>query len=133
MLEEQLEGVGGLKIFTRNWRQEGRRARGIVVLVHGFNSHSGYYQWTAEQLVARDLAVYALDLRGRGRSDGERFYVQKFADYVSDVDALVTRARSNEPGLPVFLLGHSAGGVVACLYALEHQSQLAGLISESGT
>jgi alpha-beta hydrolase superfamily lysophospholipase len=131
MHEEQLEGVGGLKIFTRSWRPESRKARGVVVLVHGFNSHSGYYQWAAEQLVARDLAVYALDLRGRGRSDGERFHVQKFADYVSDVDSLVVHAKAREPGLPVFLLGHSAGGVVACLYALEHQSQLAGLISES--
>jgi alpha-beta hydrolase superfamily lysophospholipase len=131
MREEQLEGVGGLKIFTRNWRPESRKARGVVVLVHGFNSHSGYYQWAAEQLVARDLAVYALDLRGRGRSDGERFYVQKFADYVSDVDSLITHAKSRDPDLPVYLLGHSAGGVVACLYALEHQSQLAGLISES--
>ena len=131
MHEEQLEGVGGLKIFTRNWRPENRPPRGVVVLVHGFNSHSGYYQWAAEQLVERDLAVYALDLRGRGRSDGERFYVQKLTDYVSDVDSLVNLAKSREPGLPVFLLGHSAGGVVACIYALEHQSQLAGLISES--
>jgi len=131
MREEQLEGVGGLKIFIRSWRPESRKARGVVVLVHGFNSHSGYYQWAAEQLVARDLAVYALDLRGRGRSDGERFYVQKFADYTSDVDSLVMRAKSSEPGLPIFLLGHSAGGVIACIYALEHQSQLAGLISES--
>ena len=131
MREEQLESAGGLKIFTRNWRPENRTARGVVVLVHGFNSHSGYYQWVAEQLVERDLAVYALDLRGRGRSDGERFYVQKLADYVSDVDSVVTLARSREPGLPVFLLGHSAGGVVACIYALENQSQLAGLISES--
>jgi alpha-beta hydrolase superfamily lysophospholipase len=131
MKEEQLESAGGLKIFTRSWRPEGRPARGVVVLVHGFNSHSGYYPWVAEQLVARDLAVYALDLRGRGRSDGERFYVQRFADYVSDVDTLVTRANAREPGLPLFLLGHSAGGVVACIYALEHQAKLAGLISES--
>src|SRR5262249_28743292 len=130
MTEEQIEGVGGLKIFTRTWRPQGK-ARGVVVLVHGFNSHSGYYQWVADQLVAQNLAVYALDLRGRGRSDGERYYVQKFADYVSDVAALVTRAKSREPGLPVFLLGHSAGGVVACIYTLEHQSELAGLISES--
>lgn len=131
MREEHLEGVGGLKIFTRIWRPENRTARGVVVFVHGFNSHSGYYQWAAEQLVERDLAVYAPDLRGRGRSDGERFYVQKLADYVGDVDSVVTLARSREPGLPVFLLGHSAGGVVACIYALENQSQLAGLISES--
>jgi acylglycerol lipase len=99
--------------------------------VPGFNSHSGYYGWVAEQLVAADLAVYALDLRGRGQSDGERFYVEKFTDYVDDASAVVRLAKSREPGLPTFLLGHSAGGVVACLYALDSPRELAGLISES--
>lgn len=131
MPEEQLESTDNLKIFVRSWRPEGRAVRGVIVLVHGFNSHSGYYQWAAEQLVARDLVVYALDLRGRGRSDGERFHVQKFADYVGDVDSVVARAASLDPGLPLFLLGHSAGGVIACIYALDHQSQLSGLICES--
>lgn len=56
-----------------------------MVIVPGFNAHSGYYGWVAEQFVADGLAVYAVDLRGRGNSDGERFYVEKFDDYVSDV------------------------------------------------
>ena len=99
--------------------------------VHGVNSHSGYYTWAAEQLVAGGLAVYALDLHGRGKSDGERFYLETIADYVGDVDTLVTLAKSREPGLPVFLLGHSAGGVISCVYTLEHQAELAGLICES--
>jgi acylglycerol lipase len=128
--EESLDGTGGLKIFTRTWRPEAT-ARGVIVLVHGFNSHSGYYLWAAEQLLASGLAVYALDLRGRGKSDGERYYVEKFAEYQSDVDLLVNRARANHPGLPMFILGHSAGGVIACNYVLDHQADFAGLICES--
>ena len=128
--EETFEGAGGIKIFFRSWHPDGK-ARGVVVIVPGFNAHSGYYSWVAEQLTAEALAVYAVDLRGRGKSDGERFYVEKFQDYVDDVSALVNRAKSREAGLPVYLLGHSAGGVVSCLYALENQSQLAGLICES--
>jgi len=120
----------GLRIFYRSW-QPPTAPRGVVVIVHGFNSHSGYYLWTAEQLVAKGLAVYALDLRGRGQSDGERFYVQDFAEYVADVDGAVQIARANHAGLPIFVLGHSAGGVVSCLYTLEHQHELAGLICES--
>jgi alpha-beta hydrolase superfamily lysophospholipase len=119
-----------LKLFVRHWRPEGK-ARAVVAIVPGFNSHGGYYEWVAEQLGTIDVAVYAVDLRGRGQSDGERFYVQKFADYVSDVEQLLKLARAREPGLPIFLLGHSAGGVVACLYTLEHQTTLAGLICES--
>jgi acylglycerol lipase len=128
--EEKIDGVGGLKLFVRSWRPEGK-ARGVVAIVPGFNSHSGYYEWVAKQLGTLGLAVYAVDLRGRGRSDGERFYVQKFADYVSDVEQLAKFVRAREAGLPIFLLGHSAGGVVACLYTLEHQADLAGLICES--
>jgi len=131
MNEASFEGVGGLKIFTRSWHPPVGKPRAVVVIVPGFNSHSGYYLWVAEQFVANGLAVYALDLRGRGNSDGERFYVEKFADYVDDVATFVTSAKSQEPGLPVFLLGHSAGGVVACIYTLEHQAEIAGLICES--
>ncbi len=128
--EERLEGVGGLGIFFRTWRPT-RPPRAVVVIVHGFNAHSGHYAWAAEQFTADGFAVYALDLRGRGRSDGERFYVEQFGDYVGDVATLVRVAKSRDKGLPVFLLGHSAGGVVACLYTVEHQTELAGLICES--
>jgi|SRR5215471_3463557 len=130
MTEGSFEGVGGLKIFTRAWRPASK-PRGVVVIVHGFNAHSGQYEWVADQLVSKGLAVHALDLRGRGKSDGERFYVQKFGDYVSDLATFVTMVKTREPGLPVYLLGHSAGGVVACIYTIEHQAELAGLICES--
>ena len=128
--ESSFEGVGGLNIFTRRWRPE-NEPRGVVVIVHGFNSHSGQYLWAAEQFTANGLAVYALDLRGRGRSAGERYYVEKIEDLIGDVDTLVSTAKSENPGLPVFLLGHSAGGVISCVYTLEHQSKLSGLICES--
>jgi acylglycerol lipase len=128
--EERFEGVGGLKIFVRSWRPE-QQARAVVVIVHGFNSHSGYYTWVGEQFVSKGLAVYALDLRGRGRSDGERYYVEAFSDYTSDVSTLVQMVKSLEPGLPVFVLGHSAGGVISCGYALDQQAEIAGLICES--
>ncbi len=130
MKESTFEGVGGLKIFYRSWQPEGK-TRGVVVIVHGFNSHSGQYLWVGEQFAAKDLAAYAIDLRGRGRSEGERYYVEKMEDYTDDVATLVRTAKSENPGLPVFVLGHSAGGVVSCVYALDHQSEIDGLICES--
>jgi alpha-beta hydrolase superfamily lysophospholipase len=130
MREEKVRGPGGLGIFVRSWTP-GSAARAVVVICHGVNSHSGYFTWTAEQLVSSRLAVYALDLHGRGQSDGERFYLDRMSDYVHDVHAVVSLARARHAGLPVFLLGHSAGGVVSCVYTLEHQADLAGLICES--
>jgi len=130
MNESNFKGVGGLNIFFRSWHPSGG-ARGVVTIVPGFNSHSGYYEWAASQLTADGFAVYAIDLRGRGKSDGERFYVQNFEDYVTDVASFVSIVKEKEKKLPVFMLGHSAGGVVACNYALDHQEELAGLICES--
>jgi acylglycerol lipase len=124
-----LEGEAGRLAF-RAWRPAAA-ARAALVVVPGFNSHSGYYEWMGATLSAQGYATYAIDLRGRGESDGERFLVADFADYVSDVGRLVAAVEERERGAPLFLLGHSAGGVVACLYALDRQAELAGLISES--
>ena len=70
--EERLEVTKGLSLFVRSWRPD-TKARGLVVIVPGFNSHSGYYGWVAEQLVAADLVVYALDLRGADSRTGNGF------------------------------------------------------------
>jgi alpha-beta hydrolase superfamily lysophospholipase len=128
--EDTIDSAKGLKIFVRSWRPEAN-PRAVVVVCHGVNSHSGQYTWAGEQFAASGLAAYALDLRGRGKSEGERFYVEDIADYVSDVAGTVKLAKLRNPGLPVFLLGHSAGGVVSSVYALENQKELAGFICES--
>jgi acylglycerol lipase len=129
MNEASFEGVDGVKIFTREWQPTGE-PRGVVVISHGLNAHSGLYEWAAQQFTSNGLAVYALDHRGHGHSEGERFFVKKFADWTSDLATFIDVVKAREPGLPVFLLGHSAGGVIACGYALEHQDEITGLICE---
>ncbi|RWC59958.1 alpha/beta hydrolase [Mesorhizobium sp.] len=128
--EEYLERGDGMRIFVRSWRPLSRPSA-VVVICHGVNSHSGQYFWAAEQLVAAGYAVYALDLRGRGKSDGDRFFIESVTEYADDLSTLVQLAKGREPGLPIFLLGHSAGGVVSATYTLEHQAELAGFICES--
>jgi acylglycerol lipase len=128
--EEKIDSTKGVKIFIRSWRPQST-PRAVVVICHGVNSHGGQYTWVGEQFASNGYVAYALDLRGRGRSDGERFYVEHVADYVSDVAATIAIARSRHPGLPVFLLGHSAGGVVSSIYVLENPSELTGFICES--
>ncbi len=130
MREEDFQSEGGVRIHMREWLPEGA-PRGVVVICHGVNSHGGQHAWTAEQLVGRGLAVYAVDLRGRGQSEGERFYVEDIAEYVADIRGLISIAKERNPGLPVYLLGHSAGGVVSCSYALDYQDEIDGLICES--
>ena len=127
--EHWLDGRGGLRIFTRHWSADQPRAS--LVICHGVNSHGGQYLRAAEDFVARGFAVTAPDLRGRGRSEGERFYTESVDDYVSDLSLAIELARSRNPTLPLYLLGHSAGGVTAVSYALDHQDRIDGLICES--
>ncbi len=130
MKEDSFPGTGG-KITYRSWLPEGA-PRAVLVICHGFNSHSGQYDWPARQFAGKGLAVYAADLRGRGKSDGTpRFHVADMADYVSDLSGMIKIAKARHPGMKVFLLGHSAGGATAVAYALDYQSELTGLICES--
>lgn len=130
MFEDSFISTGGLRIHTRTWQPAGN-PRAVIVICHGVNSHGGQYLWTAEKFVARGFVVFALDLRGRGKSEGPRFYVDEVADYVADLRGMIDIAKHRHPGLPLYLLGHSAGGVVSCTYALDYQDQIDGLICES--
>ncbi|GAO44691.1 alpha/beta hydrolase [Flavihumibacter petaseus] len=103
----------------------------LVVFAHGFNSHSGYFQWAAEQLTAQGFEVFAIDFPGRGYSDGERYYISDYRQFALELGKLVSIAQDAHPGKATFLLGHSAGGVLSSIYVLDHQEKLAGFICES--
>jgi acylglycerol lipase len=120
----------GQQIFYRNWKT-GANPKGIILLIHGLNSHSGYFRSFALQLNKINVEVYAMDIVGRGQSDGERYYISAYSDIVNDIDQLTDIAKSANPVAPVFLFGHSAGGVFAAVYAVQHQDKLKGLISAS--
>lgn len=125
--EARFAGAGGLEIYWQAWLPE-REPRAVVLLAHGGAEHSGRYAWTAGELVARGFAVYALDHRGHGRSEGPRAYVDRLEHAVADIHALSDLARERHPGAPAFLLGHSMGGLIALEYALRHQDELTGLV-----
>ena len=93
MREEDFTGLGGVRIHMRSWLPEGA-PRAVVAICHGVNSHGGQHAWTAEQLAARGFAVYAVDLRGRGKSEGERFFVEDVDEYVADLGGLIRSPRS---------------------------------------
>jgi acylglycerol lipase len=134
MHEETFKSSGGLRIHLRSWEPQLNakdRPRAVIAICHGVNSHSGQYVWAAEAFTAKGYAVFALDLRGRGKSEGERFYVETVGHYVDDVSGMIKIAKQRYPDTPLYLLGHSAGGVVACTYAVDYQDQIDGLICES--
>jgi acylglycerol lipase len=106
------------------------KARGSVLLVHGFADHSARYERVVDLWVARGLAVGRLDLRGHGRSEGPRGHVDSFSDYVRDVTAVLD-ALGREPewqaGKKPVLFGHSMGGLVTAHTTLSLGDRVAGL------
>ena len=120
-----LQGAEGLRIYWQSWRPAGQ-VKAVIVLVHGMGEHSDRYGHVAAGLVADDFAVYAVDHRGHGRSEGSRAVIDRLSHAVADLDQLVGQARIQHPGLPVYMLGHSMGGTISLAYAQRHQ--LDGLI-----
>jgi alpha-beta hydrolase superfamily lysophospholipase len=125
--EGALDGVGGLRLYRQAWLPDAD-ARAIVVLVHGVSEHSGRYHHVAARLVADGYAVHALDHRGHGRSQGPRALIDRMDNAVADVHALVQATAPAHPDIPVVMLGHSMGGLLAVCFALKHQEQLSELI-----
>jgi acylglycerol lipase len=120
--------TGGITLFEQSWRPSTGEPRAVVVIHHGLKSHSSLYDWFARRLVARGYAVHAFDMRGHGRSAGQRASLDDFDDLTADLDLFLARVRRREPGRPIFLAGHSVGGAVVTLYTLERRPALAGLI-----
>lgn len=98
------------------------------MLVHGFTEHSGRYEHVAQALAARNIALCAVDLRGHGRSPGARVWIERFSEHLDDVERFVTRVRREHSGMPLFLLGHSMGGLIVALLAIDRRVEVEGLI-----
>jgi alpha-beta hydrolase superfamily lysophospholipase len=120
-------GANGVRIFWRSWLPDGA-VRAVVVIAHGAGEHVGRYEHVASRLVTGGFAVYGLDHRGHGHSEGPRALIDRRAYAVHDMDQVVVLAAEAHPGEDMFLLGHSMGGCLALCYTREHQDRLTGLI-----
>ncbi len=120
--EGSLKSKDQTEIFFQLWAAE--KARGTLVIVHGQAEHSECYHPFARTLQNDGWESYGFDLRGHGRSEGKRGYVGTFHDYLDDTRAvveMVTRERAHK-NIPLILFGHSMGGLIATLLALEWEN-----------
>ena len=124
---QQEQGFLNNGLFWQSWLP-GREPRAILLIAHGLAEHSERYQHVAEHLVAHDYAVFAVDHIGHGRSPGDRVALQSFDDLLSGMDALYAHAMSAFPGKPVSLIGHSMGGLIAALCAVEKPDRYQALV-----
>lgn len=126
--ESITKGKGELPLRVQAWLPQEGPPRATLVVVHGLKDHGDRYASLGNALAARGFAVRALDLRGHGKSPGDRVWVESFDDYVADVTAVANDARAALPDKPLFVFGHSMGGAIATLYALSAAPAPAGLV-----
>ncbi len=127
--ESRIETQAGLRLFLARWRSE--TPRGVLVVVHGLAEHAGRYRHLAERFAGRGFSVYVPEYRGHGHSPGLRVHVDRFDEFVDDVAAARALASAENPSLPLFLVGHSQGGLIALRSALGEPEGLSGLVVSS--
>jgi alpha-beta hydrolase superfamily lysophospholipase len=118
-----------VRLYYQAWLATPGRHRAVVVNLHGLGDHSGLYPNLASHFPARGIALYAYDMRGNGRSPGQRAYLRAWPEYRGDLHAFLDRVREWEGDLPLFVIGNSLGGLVVLEYALHHPKGLAGVIA----
>ena len=124
--EWTLDGHGGA-LVARTW-SGGDAPSYVVLLAHGYGEHIGRYEHVAAALVANGAVVYAVDHVGHGKSEGERVLIADFEPVVDDLHEVDRRAREEHPGLPVVLIGHSMGGLIAARYAQRYGESLSAVV-----
>ncbi|WP_199615924.1 alpha/beta fold hydrolase [Paenibacillus alkalitolerans] len=118
-----------MKLFCRLWKP--LQPQGLILFLHGAGEHSGQYSHLGMECLQRSVAFIAPDLRGFGRSGGRRGYIRQFKDYLDDLDEVVGQLQIQFSELPIFLFGHSLGGLVAVRYAQQFCDRVTGVILSS--
>ena len=130
-----VDATGAKEIYyAKNIEVDGPM-KAVVVIVHGLAEHLGRYNETTEALNAAGYGVYRLDNKGHGETgiaNGDSGNVEAFAEYYEDIDIIVEMAKLDNPGKPVYMLGHSMGGLLTAAYGVTYTNKLAGQIISGG-
>ncbi|SFL51656.1 Lysophospholipase, alpha-beta hydrolase superfamily [Gracilibacillus orientalis] len=121
-----IKSQDGINLFYQTWIPS--KPKAVIIIVHGAGEHSGKYQPISEQCIQQDIAVVAPDLRGFGQSEGARGHVNSFQDYVDDLHHLVALVSARFEHFPIFLFGHSLGGLIVIRYSQIYAYETKGVI-----
>ena len=116
-----------IQLNTKIWSPE-KNAKAVIIIVHGLAEHIGRYTHVGDFFSSSGYAVEGYDLRGHGNSDGEKTYIDSIFEHVSDLKNYVAHIKHKYPEKKIFILGHSMGGEIACLYSIKYRSEVSGII-----
>ncbi|HET92040.1 MAG TPA: alpha/beta hydrolase [Chloroflexi bacterium] len=126
-IEGNFRGVRNAEIYYQAWLPDGD-AKAVLLVVHGLGEHSGRYSNVVNHFVPLGYAVYGFDHIGHGRSEGRREFVERFEDYTDTLTIYYHMVKGWQAGKPIFLLGHSMGGLIVSYYLLDQQANFAGAV-----
>ncbi len=122
-------GVNNVSLYFQRWHSAQKQpAKATVVIVHGLGSHSGLFQPLVDRLLAQNYCIYSFDLRGHGRSEGQRGYINRWDEYREDLRQFVNWVQWQEGDRPCYLMGNSLGAAIVLDYSLQFPDSVDGLI-----
>ena len=121
-------GVNNVSLYFQRWHPAQQQAKATVVIVHGLGAHSGLFQPLVDRLLAQNYCIYAFDLRGHGRSEGQRGYINSWDEYRNDLWQFVNWVQWQEGDRPCYLMGNSLGAAIVLDYSLQFPNSVDGLI-----
>lgn len=119
-----------VRLYERRLLPEGAPLANVVI-IHGYGDHCARYDWTMERLCEANMATFTYDQRGHGQSPGKRGYIHRFEDFLDDLDVFLAHIAPDLPEAPLFLMGHSMGGMVLARYAQTRTVTARGLVFSS--
>ncbi len=128
--EGSFESRDGLKMYYQGWLPE-TAPRAVVCVVHGIGEHSGRYTNVRDVLVPAGFAFYGMDNRGHGRSEGVRGGLPAWGALHADLGQFLALLRQWHPKMPLFLMGHSLGGLIVLGYGLRYPEGLRGVVASA--
>jgi alpha-beta hydrolase superfamily lysophospholipase len=102
--------------------------KAVVIIVHGLAEYGERYNYFANALNSNNISVYRFDLRGHGKSGGQKGWVDKYEDYIKDLGEIVSLVKKENENLPVFIFGHSMGGFISAGYGIKYKNEVDGII-----
>lgn len=125
--EGTFKGNRDANLYYQAWLPDGK-VKAVLLVVHGLAEHSGRYMNIVNHFVPLGYAVYGLDHFGHGKSDGQRVFVERFEDFTQPLKTFYDMVKGWQTEKPIFLLGHSMGGLIATYYLLDHQKEFTGAV-----
>ncbi len=119
----------GVRLFFRRWFV--KEPKGLIGIIHGFAEHSGRYDQLAKDLCEANWSVAAFDCRGHGQSGGRRAHIDRFSEYLDDVDSFLDQIGQAGYGASPVMLGHSQGGLIAARYVERNDERVAAVVLSS--